>query len=310
MNKKVFGLILVLIFSGATLFAMGIQEEIDQEEAIQELYTIDEVATKLGVSKDDIFVAMGDPSQENIDYEAAAEKLNVDSALFEELMNSLEPMKEIVLEPYTATINGIEFEVTQPLYGWNELPKNVEIEREPIYEFTNIDGETHYYEVIYVKSINLDWYQTAYLAEKAGGYKACITSSEENEFVFNLVNDEKYFWSFPEDGGHYGIMIGPSLGGYQPKGSIEPDGGWSWLSGEKWEYSNWAVNLDDGIIDKDPRDNTQPNDSADGQPIMGFGELNQPVSTWGDYTASPTKPNGEVRGTYAFIIEYESDPRT
>ncbi|MCY1151681.1 MAG: hypothetical protein OWP43_04570 [Sphaerochaetaceae bacterium] len=40
---------------------------------------------------------MGDPSQENIDYEAAAEKLNVDPALFEELMNSFEPMKEIVL---------------------------------------------------------------------------------------------------------------------------------------------------------------------------------------------------------------------
>ncbi|MGD6729960.1 MAG: hypothetical protein ACPKMZ_02715 [Pleomorphochaeta sp.] len=66
-------------------------------------------------------------------------------------------------------------------------------------------------------------------------------------------------------------MIGPSLGGYQTKGSIEPDGDWSWLSGEKWEYSNWAVNLDDGIIDKDPRDNTQPNDSADGQPLWDLG---------------------------------------
>ena len=55
---------------------------------------------------------------------------------------------------------------------------------------------------------------------------------------------------------------------------------------EEWSYSNWAVNLDDGVIDQDPRDNTQPNDSGDeegSQPIMGFGEMNEPVPTWGDY---------------------------
>ena len=53
----------------------------------------------------------------------------------------------------------------------------------------------------------------------------------------------------------------------------KPTGGWQWLIGEEWDYTNWAINLDDGVVDKDPR----PNDSGDGQPIMGFGEMNLPV---------------------------------
>lgn len=122
------------------------------------------------------------------------------------------------------------------------------------------------------------------------------------------MSDKKFFWSFDEDGGHYGISIGPFLGGYQPAGSQEPDGGWQWLSGDDWGYVNWAVNLDDGVIDKDPRDNTQPNDSGgDGQPIMGFGEMNLPVPTWGDYmedvgTYGKTRLPGF---SYGFIIEYD-----
>ena len=74
------------------------------------------------------------------------------------------------------------------------------------------------------------------------------------------------------------------------------------------DYTNWAQNLDDGVTDKDPRDNTQPNDSSDGQPVMGFGEMNLPVATWGDYVGTHTNPQGDVRGFYGFIIEYEVEP--
>ena len=73
---------------------------------------------------------------------------------------------------------------------------------------------------------------------------------------------------------------------------------------------NWAQNLDDGIVDKDPRDNTQPNNSGESQPIMGFGEMNLPVPTWGDYMES-VGTYGVTRGpgnSYGFIIEYEADP--
>ncbi len=211
----------------------------------------------------------------------------------------------------TVTINGVDFTIPYDVFSWAELPADVIYERQPMQSLTNAEGVTHYYEAVYVSSGNLNWYQAASLAQDAGGYLASITSEEENTFIFNLVSDPKYFWSFPEEGKHHGISIGPFLGGYQPEGSPEPDGGWSWLSGEAWGYTNWAKNLDDGVIDKDPRPNDQPNDSGQGQPIMGFGEMNLPVPTWGDYmedvgTYGKTKVPGS---SYGFIIEYESHPK-
>ncbi len=105
--------------------------------------------------------------------------------------------------------------------------------------------------------------------------------------------------------------MGPWLGGYQPKGSTEPAGGWRWLSGETWDYSNWAVNLNDGVIDRDPRNNTQPNNSGySNQRVMGFGEMNQPVPTWGDYM-DDTGVYGTTRrpgSSHGFIIEYDRKP--
>ncbi|MDC7223183.1 MAG: hypothetical protein PQJ60_05535, partial [Spirochaetales bacterium] len=272
--------------------------------------SLDDVAAVLGVSTEELSGALGDPSQGPPNFTEAAEILDVDAAELEKLLMQLGGGGESVeLEPYTVTLNGVDFELTYEMFTWDELPADVEYERQPIQEFTTPDGEQRWFEAVYVSTGNLNWYQTAYLAQEAGGYLASITSEEENSFVFELVNDEKYFSFFDADGPHYGIGIGPFLGGYQPEGSIEPAGGWSWLSGEKWDYTNWAQNLDDGVTDKDPRNNTQPNNSAGGQPIMGFGEMNIPVATWGDYTDSvgtygtrgPTK-------RYGFIIEYETDP--
>src|SRR5437868_13904677 len=32
---------------------------------------------------------------------------------------------------------------------------------------------------------------------------------------------------------------GPALGGFEQDGAAEPAGGWCWLSGDPWSYSNW-----------------------------------------------------------------------
>ena len=189
-------------------------------------------AAQLGISEEDLMNAMGDPSDGPPDMEAIAEALGVE---VDDLQNALGIVStEVETTASMTTINGVEFEVTQPMYSWDDLPDSVVYEREPIQSFTNLEGDTHYYEVVYVSSVNLDWYQLANLAQEAGGYLSSITSAEENEFVFSLINDEKFYWCFPEDGDHYGICIGPALGGYQPEGSEEPAGGWSWLSGEVW----------------------------------------------------------------------------
>lgn len=217
-------------------------------------------------------------------------------------------------------INQIEFDVNAnyEFFTWQNLPEDLKYERNEIVSFTNTNGDKHFYELIYLPDGNLNWYQAAYLADNAGGYLACVTSVEENTFLFNMVNDEKYFWKFPKyirgrgKANHHEIMIGPMLGGFKHDASVKPIEGWQWLSGEKWEYTNWAQNLDDGIIDKDPRDNTQPNNSGEhhSQRTIGFGELNQPVPTWGDYSDDSGTYRMERSGgkRYAFIIEYNEKP--
>lgn len=217
-------------------------------------------------------------------------------------------------------INNIEFDVNAAydFFTWQNLPADLKYERNEIVSFINTNGDLHYYELVYLPDGNLNWYQAAYLADNAGGYLACATSEEENTFLFNMVNDRMYFWKFPKyiegrsKDNHYEIMIGPMLGGFKHDASVEPIEGWQWLSGEAWEYTNWAQNLDDGVIDKDPRDNTQPNNSGQqhSQRTIGFGELNQPVPTWGDYSDDAGTYGMKRSGgkKYAFIIEYNHMP--
>ncbi len=270
-------------------------------------------AETLGITEQELKDAMGPPPP---DFAAAAQTLGISEDVLKSAMDAAGGGSSQDTSTTstnsgtgsTVTINSVDFDIAYDLFTWANLPADVSYERQPLESYTNADGVIHSYEAVYVSSRNLNWYQAAYLAQDAGGYLASITSDGENTFVFNLVSDPKYFWSFPEEGEHYGISIGPFLGGYQPEGSSEPAGGWSWLSGEAWNYSNWAKNLDDGVIDKDPRPNDQPNDSGSGQPIMGFGEMNLPVATWGDYMPD-VGSYGQARtpgSSYGFVIEYDN----
>ncbi len=90
-------------------------------------------------------------------------------------------------------------------------------------------GNGHFY--LPVKSdVLISWNEAQQLARDGGGYLATITSALENEFVYALVSAPAY-WAGE---------LGPLFGGYQPSGSPEPSGGWTWVTGEPWEYSNWA----------------------------------------------------------------------
>lgn len=95
-------------------------------------------------------------------------------------------------------------------------------------------GNDHFYNAVLVPG-GLTWDQAQQGAASMGGYLATLTSQPENAFVFNLV-DAPAFWV--SSGGH---DHGPWLGGMQPPGSQEPDGGWEWVSGEPWDYTNWAA---------------------------------------------------------------------
>lgn len=198
---------------------------------------------------------------------------------------------------------GNELGPPSPRYSFATLP--VPAQRMRPQAFTLPDGRTHWYEVVFLPQGGVNWVQAKSLAEQAGGYLVTLHSKAENDFVFSLIADEKYWfkWGFT----HNFVMNGPFLGGFQPVGSAEPKGGWRWVTDEPWSYENWAW---DGMPgDRDPRNNTQPNDSTGNQNVLAFGEVNEPVSTWGDFPQKFSSFQSEHDGkALGFIIEYDHAP--
>jgi len=84
-------------------------------------------------------------------------------------------------------------------------------------EETKINWNSHRY-VLYVGG--LSWTAARDYCKSIGGHLVTITSSEEQEAVYNLVTggNKTLYW----------------IGGTQI------DGNWVWVTGEQWEYTNWA----------------------------------------------------------------------
>lgn len=191
-----------------------------------------------------------------------------------------------------------------PRLSFDSLP--VPAERLAAQAFTLPDGTTHWYQAVYLPKGGVNWVQAKSLAEQVGGTLATIHSEAENEFVFSLINDRK-FW-FEWDHTHNFVMNGPFLGGFQPAGADEPKGGWRWVTGEPWTYEHWAWEGMPG--DNDPRRNTQPNDATGNQNVLAFGEVNRPVSTWGDFPHKfGTYGDGHDGKALGFVIEFNSPPQ-
>jgi hypothetical protein len=85
----------------------------------------------------------------------------------------------------------------------------------------------------------LGWDDAVKFAERAGGHLVTLASADENTFVFDLVRHDENFWTFWEDPGSGPGATGPTLGFVQEEGSREPDGGWTWVTGEDLEFENW-----------------------------------------------------------------------
>jgi hypothetical protein len=79
----------------------------------------------------------------------------------------------------------------------------------------------------------ISWTSAERSAEAEGGHLATITSAAENDFVFSLVDDAKWFKDYS----------GPWLGGSAPINRTNPADGWSWVTGEQWSFANWGGDL-------------------------------------------------------------------
>jgi len=108
------------------------------------------------------------------------------------------------------------------------------------------------------------WAEAKIDSELKGGHLATIANVLEHNEVLKLTKNRSACW----------------LGGYQPTGSVEPAGNWSWITGEKWTYSPWALG--------------EPN-NANGQENY----LSTSVTgAWNDH------PVGEKQ---AYVLEFEFD---
>jgi hypothetical protein len=144
-------------------------------------------------------------------------------------------------------------------------------------------GNGHYYQAVLAEA-GITWTAASLTASNLGGYLATLTSSQENAFVFSLVAPNTDLWYHSGTGSWWG----PWLGGVQPPGSPEPASGWRWITGEPFNYSNWASG--------------QPNNNSGNENRLQFGGQTTIASTWNDIS--------ETNITYArsFVIEYESKP--
>ena len=96
-------------------------------------------------------------------------------------------------------------------------------------------ANNHWYLAVYVPG-GINWNDARTAALSLGGDLATITSAAENTFVFQRVANP-IFWRVVSNPTR---IFGPWLGGFQPPGSAEPLGSWTWTTGEPWGYTRWA----------------------------------------------------------------------
>lgn len=142
------------------------------------------------------------------------------------------------------------------LYGSNRTTEVV-LQDSVVWE-KKFGGNGHRYSVVTVDG-NLSWARASGIAEDFGGYLACVGGSGENEFIFKIINNLRY-WP---------AGSGPWLGGFQQSGSIEPLGGWRWVSGEPFYFQSW--------------ESGEPNNGAGLQDRLSFYSVKgRPDLTWDD----------------------------
>ena len=123
----------------------------------------------------------------------------------------------------------------------------------------------HAYELV-TASLTWDNARTAAAARNYlgnAGHLAAITSSAEQNVITNA----------------FGTGVAAWLGGIQPPGSVEPSGGFTWITGEPFIYTDWH--------------NGEPNNVSNIEDAIEF-----TGGRWNDI------PRGDIRHTY--LVEYDN----
>ena len=117
--------------------------------------------------------------------------------------------------------------------------------------------------------------QSWQMAQDIGGHLVTLTSQQESAFVGALTSTPR----------------GIDIGGFQDRSAqsySEPAGGWRWVTGETWDYTNWLMG--------------EPNNVDPGEDFLFFSATNQYQDGWGDGAnfCPPCEP-------HFFAVEWSAD---
>jgi hypothetical protein len=138
-----------------------------------------------------------------------------------------------------------------------------------------IEYNGHYYDII-VPTNQINWSDARTAAESLSylglqGHLATINSADEN-IQLNAAFGEtlQTLW----------------LGGYQPTGSLEPGGGWIWVTGELFTFTNWP--------------GSEPSNNPVGEDFLMY--------AWGPNANGMQWNDVQNLGAKGYVVEYESGP--
>ncbi len=98
-------------------------------------------------------------------------------------------------------------------------------------------GNGHWYQGRIIDANGVSWSNARVVAKQVGGDLVVLSSTEAVTWVWDNVASDPSLWS---------THFGPWAGGYQPVGSVEPGGGWTWVDGTPvGEFIPWAVGQPD-----------------------------------------------------------------
>lgn len=99
---------------------------------------------------------------------------------------------------------------------------------------------------IFVSEKNgLTWTEADAAARAMGGLLVSVNTAEEDAFIRGVLAEHDRLWSAEN---RDGARNGPWIGLFQPDGSSEPGGGWTWLDGTTPAFNGWHPNQPDNFI--------------------------------------------------------------
>jgi hypothetical protein len=174
-------------------------------------------------------------------------------------------------------------------------------------------GTSERYRAVVVPE-GITWEDAKARAEADGGHLVTITSAEENALVYGLIAENPDIWvnldvTAMTDGEENPIQvsIGPWIGLYQADGAPEPAGGWSWVTGEASDYTNWLTGTTAATAEPNNMGGIEHygNFFAEGLDARGNTWNDMPNDPVTDFAQAGVEFTGEVHSPRGYIVEFE-----